>query len=156
MEKDILLENGTKEVEILEFKAGGISYGINVNEIREILAFINKPTPVPNAHPLIEGIIMPRDFVITVLDFNKCFPTEYVEEAKNEMIINTRYNDIAIHVDSVNGIHRQVESDITSFEGSEEEYSELITGVVAKEDRNLNIIDFIKLFETINPEVSIA
>lgn len=156
MEKDILLENGTKEIEILEFRAGGISYGIDVNEIREILAYINKPTPVPNAHPFIEGIIMPRDFVITVLDFNKCFPTEYVEETKNEMIINTRYSDIAIHVDSVNGIHRQVESDITSLEDSEEEHSELITGMVTKEDRDMNMIDFIKLFEMINPEVSIA
>ena len=36
MDSKILLENGTNELEILEFKLGENSYGINVAKIREI------------------------------------------------------------------------------------------------------------------------
>ena len=60
MDTNILLENGTNELEILEFILDGNSYGINVAKIREIIPY-QKVTPVPNAHPSIEGIFMPRD-----------------------------------------------------------------------------------------------
>ena len=66
MENGILLESGTNELEILEFTIGDNSYGINVAKIREILPY-QKPTLVPNAHPCIEGIFMPRDMIITIL-----------------------------------------------------------------------------------------
>ncbi len=60
METKILLENGTNELEVLEFMVDGNSYGINVAKIREIIPY-SPVTPVPNAHPSIEGIFMPRD-----------------------------------------------------------------------------------------------
>ena len=60
MDTNILLENGTNELEVLEFKLGDSHYGINVAKIREILSF-QPITPIPNAHPCVEGIFMPRD-----------------------------------------------------------------------------------------------
>ncbi len=71
METNILLESGTNELEILEFVVGTNHYGINVAKIREILPY-NKPTAIPNSHPCIEGIYMPRDVIITVVDLGKC------------------------------------------------------------------------------------
>ena len=62
METKILLENGTNELEVLEFIVDGNSYGINVAKIREIIQY-SPVTPVPNAHPSVEGIFMPRDAV---------------------------------------------------------------------------------------------
>ena len=50
METKILLENGTNELEVLEFIVDGNSYGINVAKIREIITY-QPVTPVPNAHP---------------------------------------------------------------------------------------------------------
>ena len=50
METGILLESGTNELEILEFRVANNYYGINVAKIREIISF-QTPTPVPNAHP---------------------------------------------------------------------------------------------------------
>ena len=44
METGILLESGTNELEILQFKVGDNFYGINVAKIREILSYV-KPTP---------------------------------------------------------------------------------------------------------------
>ena len=71
METKILLENGTNELEILEFKLDGNVYGINVAKIKEIITY-QPVTPVPNAHPSIEGIFMPRDTMITAIDLKNC------------------------------------------------------------------------------------
>ncbi len=60
MDTKILLENGTNELEVLEFRLDGNAYGINVAKIKEIITY-EEVTPVPNAHPSIEGIFMPRD-----------------------------------------------------------------------------------------------
>ena len=67
MDTNILLENGTNELEVLEFTVGNCSYGINVAKIREIIAY-QSVTPVPNAHPFVEGVFMPRDVIITAID----------------------------------------------------------------------------------------
>ena len=39
MDTNILLESGTNELEVLEFKVGKNFYGINVAKIREILLY---------------------------------------------------------------------------------------------------------------------
>ena len=67
MDTNILLESGTNELEVLEFTLGDNYYGINVAKIREILTY-QQVTPVPNAHPCVEGIFMPRDTMMTVID----------------------------------------------------------------------------------------
>ena len=71
MDTNILLENGTNELEVLEFTLNGNHYGINVAKIREILTY-QPITPIPNAHPSVEGIFMPRDVMITVISLKKC------------------------------------------------------------------------------------
>ena len=50
MDTNILLENGTNELEVLEFTLGKNHYGINVAKIREILSY-QPVTPIPNANP---------------------------------------------------------------------------------------------------------
>ncbi len=71
MDTNILLESGTNELEVLEFTLGNNHYGINVAKIREILNYY-PITPVPNSHPSIEGIFMPRDTMISVVNLKRC------------------------------------------------------------------------------------
>ena len=71
METGILLESGTNELEILEFRVGNNYYGINVAKIKEIVPF-KEPTPIPNSHPCIEGIFMPRDEIISIINLERC------------------------------------------------------------------------------------
>ena len=91
METNILLESGTNELEILEFTVGGNSYGINVAKIREILPY-KQPTPIPNAHPLIEGIFMPRDKIITIVNLSKCLTGQSKMDVTADMYIVTNFN----------------------------------------------------------------
>ncbi len=158
MEKDMLHGRETSEIEILEFKAGGNAYGISVSDIKEIITYDKKPTPVPNTHDYIEGIIMPRDFLIPVIDLKKYLNLADVDTNKNEMIIVTGIDDlnIAIHVDSVIGIHRKSIDDIRkpgSVISTNQKFA--ISGMIKMEDKIIEIIDLRKLFHNINPEIKL-
>ena len=93
METNILLENGTNELEILEFTIGSNHYGINVAKVREIINY-QEVTPVPNSHPDIEGIFMPRDKMITAINL----PTHlHLPESTNkatDMMVITNFNKL--------------------------------------------------------------
>ena len=103
METGILLESGTNELEILEFRVGKNLYGINVAKVREILSY-QDPTPVPNADARIEGIFMPRDEIISVIDLAKCLGMVRDEQTTDtDMYIVTNFNKLnaAFHVSAV-------------------------------------------------------
>ena len=90
MDTKILLENGTNELEVLEFKLGENSYGINVAKIKEIIPY-QPVTAVPNAHPSIEGLFMPRDSVITAIDLKNCLQLGSSEPGGLFFITNLRF-----------------------------------------------------------------
>ena len=71
----ILLESGTNELELLEFNVCGNSYGINIAKVREIM-MEQELVPMPQAPDEIEGVFMPRDKLITVIDLHKVLGTE--------------------------------------------------------------------------------
>ena len=158
MEKDNQVNEVAKEIEILEFRAGGNSYGINVNEIREIQPFSTKPTLIPNANPCIEGIIKPREFLISIIDLVKVLKLGNVDEYKNEMLIVTSISDlnIALHVDSVRGIHRVIANEITKpGKKLSTTFKAAVQGVLPHEDYIIEILDYRRIFREVNQEVSI-
>ncbi len=155
MDTKILLENGTNELEVLEFKLDGNAYGINVAKIKEIITY-EPVTPVPNAHPSIEGIFMPRDTMITAIDLKNCL--QRGSATPGGLFIITSFNklDIAFHVDSVIGIHRVSWRDIikpgATVSTTEEGVS---TGIIKFEDRLIIVLDFEKIVTDINPETGL-
>lgn len=155
MDTKILLENGTNELEVLEFRLDGNAYGINVAKIKEIITYM-PVTPVPNAHPSIEGIFMPRDTMITAIDLKNCLQRGTTEPGGLFIITNFNKLDIAFHVDSVIGIHRVSWRDIikpgSTVSTTEEGVS---TGIIKFEDRLIIILDFEKIVTDINPETGL-
>lgn len=159
MDTNILLENGTNELEVLEFMLEGHHYGINVAKIREIISY-QEATPVPNSHPSIEGIFMPRDTMITAINLRNCLQLrEYEEREKaSSLFIITNFNklDIAFHVDSVLGIHRVSWNNIikpgNTVSTSEDGVS---TGIIKIDGRLIIILDFEKIVTDINPETGL-
>ena len=156
MDSKILLENGTNELEILEFKLGNNSYGINVAKIREIIT--DQPvTPVPNSHPSVEGIFMPRDKMITAISLKNAI--QMGDEDNNEgLFIITNFNllDVAFHVDRVMGIHRVNWSEIIRPDATiNNEIEGVSTGIVKFDDRLVIILDFEKIVADISPETGL-
>lgn len=155
METNILLENGTNELEVLEFTLNGNHYGINVAKIREILSY-QPVTPVPNAHPSIEGIFMPRDTMMTVISLKKCIGLKESEEDGLFIITNFNKLNIAFHVDTVVGIHRVSWSDIIKPDSTiNTEEGGVSTGVIKIDDKLVVILDFEKIVTDISPETGL-
>ena len=155
MDTNILLESGTNELEVLEFALENHHYGINVAKIREILQY-QEVTPVPNTHPSVEGIFMPRDTMITVINLKKCLGLG--KQEKNGLFIITNFNklDIAFHVDEVIGIHRvsweeiiKPDSTLNGQDGS------VSTGVIKMNDKLVVILDFESIVSSISPETGL-
>ena len=159
MEKDILLEEGKKDFEVLVFDAGGNSYGINVDCIREILPYKNKPTPIPNSHPFIEGIIRPRDFLIPIVDLVKSLKLVKVENLSHEMLIVTTINNlnIAFHVDSVSGIHRVNKTEVAKpGKKLSTSVKNAVIGIINKADIKVELLEFRRIISEINPEINLG
>lgn len=155
MDSKILLENGTNELEILEFTIEGNSYGINVAKIREIIPY-QAVTPVPNAHPSIEGIFMPRDVVITAIDLKNCL--QRGESSPEGLFIVTNFNklDIAFHVQNVVGIHRVSWTEIIKPDATINNADDgIATGIVKIDGKLIIILDFEKIVSDISPETGL-
>ena len=156
MEKGILLESGTNELEILEFCIGNNSYGINVAKVKEILTYVS-PTPVPNADPCIEGIFMPRDEIITLINLPRKLGFEQ-PISHSDMNIVTNFNKlhVAFHVNSVVGIHRVSWSDIIKPDATLCGKADGIsTGIVKLDGKLIIILDFEKIVTDISPETGL-
>ena len=157
METGILLESGTNELEILEFKVGNNYYGINVAKIREIISY-QTPTPIPNANPRIEGIFMPRDEIISIIDLAEVMHLEKPEKVSNDMYIVTNFNQLntAFHVNAVLGIHRVSWSDIVKPDSTINTAGEgMATGIIRIDKKLIIILDFEKIVSEINPETGL-
>lgn len=155
MDTKILLENGTNELEILEFIVDGNSYGINVAKIKEIIRYV-EPTPIPNAHPSVEGVFMPRDTIITAIDLRNCLQRGQSKPGGLFIITNFNNLDIAFHVESVMGIHRLTWRDINKPSAiSSSVDSGVSSGVVKINEKLIVILDFEKIVTDISPETGL-
>lgn len=159
MEKELLLGEDKREIEILEFNAGGNRYGIDINDVREILPYDTKPTKIPNSHPFIKGVIMPRDFLIPIVDIMKSLEIADTSNSEQKLVIVTSISkmNIAFLVNDVVGMHRTSTANIvkpgrklsTPVKGA-------VVAVLNTEGRKVEILELRKLITDINPEIKLA
>lgn len=155
--KGILLESGTNEIEVMQFTINGNLFGINVVKIREIL--VSEPvTPMPHAHPAVEGIFKPRDTVITVVDLPEYLYGDGGEKKPKDLFIVTNFNkmNIAFRVHTVVGISRISWKDIQKPDKTVSGGREgVATGIAQCGADLVTILDFEKIVAEIAPETSI-
>jgi len=157
MDNNILIESGTNELEVLEFCIGDNHYGINVAKIREIVPF-SEVTPIPNSHPSIEGIFMPRDIIITVINLARVLKLREKTDCSNDMFIITNFNklDAAFHVENVIGIHRVSWADIVTPDKTISSTEKgIATGIVKINGKLIVILDFERIVSEISPETGL-
>ncbi len=151
METNILLESGTNELELLEFFVGHEDYGINIAKVSEILTY-RPVTPMPSAPEEIEGVFMPRDKLITVVDLHKVLGIPQ-PEGNEGLLIVCEFNqlDIAFHVSTVKGIQRiswtNIEKPPTVANNSQKGVA---TGIAKIDGKIIIILDFEKIIADLN------
>ncbi len=154
--REILLESGTNEIEVMKFTIDGNLYGINVAKVMEIMMSAPVKT-MPHTHPAVEGIFKPRDVVLTVVNLPRYLGHE-VPNQERDIFIITNFNKmhIAFRVNTVVGISRISWTDIQkpdkTINGGEEGVS---TGIAQCNGELVTILDFEKIVAEIAPETSI-
>lgn len=154
---NILLESGTNELEVLEFKIADQLYGINVAKVSEIMV-ATATNPMQKAHPDVEGIFRPRDEIITVIDMAHYLGLPPSENPERDIFIITRFNQqtFAFHVHSVVGIIRiswtHMQKPDKLIYGGEEGVA---TAVAEYNGQLITILDFEKIVSEICPETGI-
>lgn len=153
----ILLESGTNEMEIMEFKINGNLYGINVVKVREIM-LAAPVTPMPHSHPVVEGMFKPRDQVLTVVNLPKYLYAENAQVGEKDLFIITNFNNmfIAFRVHSVEGIVRLSWEDIQKPDKTISKGQEgVATGITQINGNLVTILDFEKIVAEISPSTGI-
>ncbi len=151
--KEILLESGTNELEVMEFTIADRHFGINVAKVVEIMQY-SKVTPMPNSNPFVEGVFKPRDKIMTVIDLASYMGLPPSENEDRDILIITNFNKIssAFHVHSVEAIHRiswkDIEKPDAAIYGGEEG---LATGIARFDGKLITIVDFEKIIVDISP-----
>ena len=67
---NILLEAGTRELEVILVEVGGVLFGVNVAKVREVIL----PVPVhrlPASPPSVEGVFELRGLVVELVDLRQ-------------------------------------------------------------------------------------
>lgn len=155
MDTGIILDSKTEEIELLVFQINEKNYGISVDKVREIIRN-EEITIIPNSHPYIEGVFMPRDIIITLINLAKVLNLPESADFTKDMLIITNFAklNIAFRVHSLGGIHRILRKDIMVPDKTiNNEHSSLATGIVKINEELIIILDYGKIISDISPEL---
>jgi two-component system chemotaxis response regulator CheV len=143
LDKEILLESGTNELEMLVFTVADFTFGINVAKVREILPAM-RITSLPRAHSSIRGVFKLRNQVIpcvSLLDHLNIQPTR--SETETVMILaDFNQQQTAFLVDEVERIHRLSWENILSVPGIMAMSNTPVTSMARCENRLIVMLDF--------------
>ena len=155
--KGILLESGTNELEIVEFEVANNKFGINVIKVKEIIQPMNV-TFIPHVHEHVEGIIQLRGEVLPVVDMLKVLGIPNAQRNPQQKYIVAEFNKqrVVFHVDNVTQIHRiswdQIEKPSDMYQGGMSQ----VIGVIKHKDEMILLLDFERIMVDINPASSIS
>lgn len=154
MNNNILLESGTGEVEILEFVINDKFYAINVIKVKEVIES-GKITKMPETHPAIDGLILCRGEIITLIDLKYILEKQKNTDVKSKTII-CEFNKIkvAFKIDNIVGVHRMGWDRITKPD--EISINSLVIGNILMQDKIILMLDFEKIVTDINPATGIS
>lgn len=153
LDKEILLESGTNELELLVFNVADYTFGINVAKVREVLP-ITEITRLPKAHSSVRGVFKLRNRVIpcvSLLDHLGIAPTR--EPSESTMILSDfNQQQTAFLVDAVERIHRLSWQNILSVPGLEALSHTPVTALARCDDRLIVMLDFEMILDDVTDQ----
>jgi len=153
LDKEILLESGTNELELLVFDVADYTFGINVAKVREVLPTV-KITGLPRAHSSIRGVFKLRDNVIPSVSLLDHLGIESTRENPESNMILTDFNQqqTAFLVDQVDRIYRLSWENILAMPGLEAFSHTPVTALARSEDRLVVMLDFEMILDDVTEQ----
>lgn len=115
-------------------------------------------TPVPKAHPNVEGAFSTRGETISIINLARCLGMEESTDPSKDMFLVTNFNDLlsGFHVNGVVGIHRVNWSQIIKPDSMiNNAKTGVTTGIINIDGKLVILIDFEKIVADITPDVGI-
>lgn len=153
LEKEILLESGTNELEVLVFDVGQYTFGINVAKVREVL-----PRPeiimLPRAHRSIRGVFRLRENVIPCVSLVDHLGISQVGEGGESTLILADFNrqQTGFLVDKVERIHRLSWQEILAVPGLEALSHTPVTALARCDERLIVMLDFEMILDDVTEQ----
>jgi two-component system chemotaxis response regulator CheV len=143
LDKEILLESGTNELEVLVFNVAEFCFGINVAKVREVFPRGNI-TALAKAHPSVRGVFRLRDQVVPCVSLVDHLGINSQGEDSESTLILTDFNQqqTAFLVDRVERIHRLSWEKVMAMPPLEALQSTPVTAVVHCDGRLVVMLDF--------------
>jgi purine-binding chemotaxis protein CheW len=142
------MSEGGQSMQLVSFRLGGETYGIEITRIREII-LMGAITQVPETPPYVKGLINLRSMVIPVIDLRARFSlseNELTDESRI-VVLNVGQRTIGIIVDSVNEVLRVQPDQISPAPPTVASLgNEYMTGLVRLKEELLILLDVDKLF----------
>ncbi len=153
LEKEILLESGTNELEVLVFDVADYTFGINVAKVREVLP-VASITSLPKAHPSIRGVFKLRNQVIPCVSLLDHLGIQSTRDSSESTMILTDLNQqqTAFLVDQVERIHRLSWQNILAVPGLEALSHTPVTALARCEDRLIVMLDFEMILDDVTDQ----
>ena len=150
--KEILLESGTNELEVLVFELGGQRFGVNVAKVREVILHVDA-VPTPGQAQTVKGVIRLRGSVLTVVDLHKQLGRlpKYDDETQWRIIV-TEFNGetAAFQVEAVDSIYRLSWEDVRPVPESGANGHTAVTGLAEIGEDLIMMLDFESIYDTIH------
>ncbi len=153
LDKEILLESGTNELEVLVFDVADYTFGINVAKVREVLP-TTEITCLPRAHSSIRGVFKLRSNVIPCVSLLDHLGIESTRENPESRMILSDFNQLqtAFLVDDVERIHRLSWENILSVPGLEALSQSPVTALARCDDRLIVMLDFEMILDDVTDQ----
>jgi purine-binding chemotaxis protein CheW len=138
----------TGSMQLVSFKLGDETYGIEITKIREII-LVGEITQIPETPAYVKGLINLRSTVIPVIDLRARFSLDATELTADSriMVLHVGSRTIGIVVDSVNEVLRVTQQQISpappTVASSGNDY---MTGLVRLKEDLLILLDVDRLF----------
>lgn len=121
-------------------------YALEISQVREVINS-REIIPVPDTANFVEGVISLRGKVIPVISVRKKFGFQQEEKSERTIIVQMEDHLIGVVVDSVTGVTKLEEENITLLDKVLKK-AEYLTGVGKVEDRLILIMDIEKFLTT--------
>ena len=153
LDKDILLESGTNELEVLVFDVADYTFGINVAKVREVLPRA-EITQLPKAHRSIRGVFKLRNRVIPCVSLQDHLGISSTREnAESTMILaDLNQQQTAFLVDQVERIHRLSWQNILAVPGLGALSHTPVTALARCDQRLIVMLDFEMILDDVTDQ----
>ncbi len=153
LDKEILLESGTNELEVLVFKVSTYTFGINVAKVREVLPTA-EITSLPKAHPSIRGVFKLRNQVIPCVSLlDHLGITASSDQSESTMILtDLNQQQTAFLVDEVERIHRLSWQNILAVPNLDDLANTPVTALARCQERLIVMLDFEMILDDVTEQ----